>query len=73
MLTIAETAKLFGLPVYFVRSKVNAGEVVAVKAGRKFLVNVLKFEEYLNTHRVPLENKPTQAASVRPIEIRRRA
>ena len=49
MRTIKETAALFGLPVHFVRQKVNAGEVVAVRAGKKFLVNVDRFLEYLNS------------------------
>ena len=48
MLTIRETAALFNLPVHFVRQKVNSGEVVAVRAGRKFLVNVERFADYLN-------------------------
>lgn len=49
MAGIKETAELFGLPVHFVRCKVASGEVVAVRAGKRFLVNVDKFAEYLNT------------------------
>ena len=49
METIKRTAEIFGLPVHFVRCKVASGEVVAVRAGRRFLVNVDKFAEYLNT------------------------
>lgn len=48
METIKRTAEIFGLPVHFVREKVNSGEVVAVRAGNKYLVNVDKFAEYLN-------------------------
>ncbi len=48
METIKTTAELFNLPVHFVRQKVNSGEVVAVRAGRKYLVNVEKFAEFLN-------------------------
>ena len=54
MRTIAETAELFHLPIHFVRQKVNAGEVVAVRAGRKFLVNVEKFSEFLNGELSPM-------------------
>lgn len=50
METIKNTAKLFGLSEYFIRQKVLSGEIVAVKAGCKYLVNVDKFAEYLNTH-----------------------
>ncbi len=53
---IRKTAELFGLPVHFVRSKVASGEVVAVRAGRKFLVNVDRFAEYLNTATVQTES-----------------
>lgn len=53
---IKKTAELFGLPVHFVRSKVASGEVVAVRAGRKFLVNVDRFAEYLNTSTVQPES-----------------
>ena len=42
METIKRIAEIFGLPVHFVRAKVASGEVVAVRAGRKFLVNVQK-------------------------------
>lgn len=49
METIKAAAKLLGLPEHFVRQKVISGEIVAVKAGSKYLVNVDKFIEYLNT------------------------
>lgn len=66
---IRKTAELFGLPVHFVRSKVASGEVVAVRAGRRFLVNVDKFAEYLNTSTVQPESgtEPHSAARVSPI------
>lgn len=57
--TIAKTAELLGLPVYFVRQKVKSGEVVAVTAGRKTFVNVDKFIEYLNTATVKPTNTDT--------------
>lgn len=58
--TIKETAKLLGLPEYFVRQKVKSGEIVAISAGRKMLVNVDRFIEYLNSATQPPEkNEPT--------------
>lgn len=48
METIKATAQLFNLPVHFIRSMVNSGEIVAVKAGNRYLVNVDKLAEYLN-------------------------
>lgn len=50
MATIEETAKLFGLPTYLVRTKAKSGEIVAIKAGNKILINVDRFADYLNTH-----------------------
>ena len=55
METIRKTAEIFGLPVHFVRTKVSSGEVVAVRAGRRFLVNVDKFAEYLNSSTIQPE------------------
>lgn len=54
--TIKKTAQLFGLPEYFVRQKAISGEIVAVKAGRKYLINVDRFAEYLNTHTEQTDN-----------------
>lgn len=54
MRTIAETAEIFHLPVHFVRQKVNAGEVVAVRAGKKFLINIEKFADFLNGELAPM-------------------
>lgn len=70
METIKKTAEIFGLPEYFVRKKVLSGEVVAVKAGRKFLVNVDKFAEYLNTHTLTAPPEPEETvAGIRPVPV----
>ena len=62
METIAKTAEILGLPEYFVRTKVKSGEIVAVRAGRKTLVNVTWFKMYLNTHTLADEVKPSVTA-----------
>ncbi len=69
METISNTAKLFGLPVYFVKTKVLSGEIVAVKAGRKTLVNVEKFAEYLNTHKVEPKHDEATVYDIKPINL----
>ena len=69
MRTIKETAELFGLPVHFVRQKVNDGEIVAVRAGRRFLVNVDKFAEYLNTCTISQESE-ADSGKIQPIALR---
>lgn len=74
MESIKRTAEIFGLPVHFVRSKVSSGEVVAVRAGRRFLVNIDKFAEYLNSSTIAPELKSdeaTKGSRVYPIELRR--
>ena len=49
MLSIRETAKATGLPEYFLRELVANNEICFVKAGRKYLINIDKLIEYLNT------------------------
>lgn len=62
---IKQTAVILNLPVHFVRSKVASGEVVAVRAGRRILVNVDKFIEYLNGSTIQAESE--KATRVMPI------
>ena len=69
MRTIKETAELFDLPLHFVRQKVSSGEVVAVRAGRRFLVNVDKFAEYLNTCTISQESE-ADSGKIQPIALR---
>lgn len=69
METIKATAALFNLPVHFVRQKVSAGEVVAVRAGKKFLVNVDRFKEYLESNTIQPE-KQNEPVGITPIKIR---
>ncbi len=69
METIKKTAKLFGLPEHFVRKKILDGEIVAVKAGCKYLVNVDKFAEYLNTCTAGAEH-PENASGIAPIPVK---
>ena len=68
MRTIKETAELFSLPLHFVSQKVSSGEVVAVRAGRRFLVNIDKFAEYLNTCTISQESKAD--SGIQPIALR---
>lgn len=67
METIKRTAELFGLPVHFVRTKVASGEVVAVRAGKRFLVNVDKFAEYLNSSTICAQSLPN--GKIKPINL----
>lgn len=70
MATINATAKMFGLSPYFVRQKVRSGEVVAVKSGRKYLVNVDKFADYLNSCTVGADDPQEIAVNgIQPVPI----
>lgn len=69
MANIKETAHIFGLPVHFVRQKVKSGEVVAVTAGRCYLVNVDKFAEYLNSNTLAAPPEP-EHLGITPIKAR---
>ncbi len=73
METITTTAEILHLPVHFVREKVKNGEVVAVKAGRRYLVNIDKFIEYLNGCTAPNQSRSTESKAPRivPITLRR--
>lgn len=73
METIKNTAKLFGLPEHLVRQKVLSGEVVAISAGRRYLVNVDKFAEYLNSNKISAPNerdKSVEQSGIRPIPVK---
>ena len=69
METIDNTAKLFGLPKHFVRQKVLNGEIVAVTAGSRYLVNVDKFAEYLNTATIQQEQETQTLGKIQPIRL----
>lgn len=65
MATIKETAEMFGLAVHRVREMVNSGEIVAVRAGSKFLVNVDRLAEYLNTNTIDGTKEKQSGSSTR--------
>ena len=49
MLSIKETAKVTGIAEYNIRQLVAGNKICFVKAGKKYLINLEKFVEYLNT------------------------
>ena len=49
MLPIKETAQVTGIAEHNIRQLVAGNNICLVKAGRKFLINLEKFVEYLNT------------------------
>lgn len=71
METIDKTAELTGLPKTLIRRKVLSGEIVAIKSGAKYLVNVDKLIEYLNTAKIEPEKEPEKADTsvIKPIPV----
>lgn len=72
MATIRDTAKIFGLPEHLVRQKVLSGEVVATSAGRRYLVNVDRFADYLNSNKLSASDErdePAERSGIRPIPV----
>jgi excisionase family DNA binding protein len=69
MLTIEETAKTFNLPKNFIRQAVLDGRIIHVKAGKKFLINAQKVEDWLNTGGTPAPSTPQSKIEgvVRPL------
>jgi len=67
METISNTAKLTGLAEHHVRQLVLTGKIVAVKAGKKYLININKLIEYLNTATIQPEEQPS--AGINPIRL----
>lgn len=49
MRTIKETALIIGLAETYIRGLVINNKIVHVKSGKKYLINLEKFVEYLNT------------------------
>ena len=49
MLTIKETATQTGLAEHFIRHLAIKNEIVHIRCGKKYLINLEKFIEYLNT------------------------
>ncbi len=70
MLTIKETAKEFNLPEHFVRQTVLSGRCVAVRAGKKYLVNANKFSEFLNTSTVEQNENIVQQAGIMKVPVK---
>lgn len=58
MRTIKEVAAETGLAVYHVRRLCKEGKVVAILSGSKYLINLDKLIEYLNTGEPQKQEEP---------------
>ncbi len=70
METINKTAEITGLSKHFIRQKAISGEIVCVKAGNKYLINIDKLIEYLNSGDT-LQPAPTVSdCGIKPIPVK---
>lgn len=60
--TLKETAELTGLSYGFLRQKALNSEIVAVRAGRKFLINIDRLIDYLNGESISAYQQEEAAA-----------
>ncbi len=72
MATIDKAAEITGLPKHLIRTKAKSGEIVAVNAGKKYLINIDKLIEYLNTSTIDTRDEHTEPAQCRitPVSVR---
>lgn len=70
MKTIDDTAVLLGLPKHWVRQKVLNGEIVAVKSGKRYLVNVDKLIEYLNSNTLTSTEETVSHGGIKPVPVK---
>ena len=50
MAGIRETARIFGLAEHFIRELAKSGKIICIRAGNRYLINVDRLAEFLNTH-----------------------
>lgn len=69
MLTIKETAEKTGLAEHFIRGLAISNQIVHVRCGKKYLVNLEKLIEYLNSSKGEDCKEPSDTKfSIRPIK-----
>lgn len=69
METINKAAEITGLSKYCIRQKAVNGEIVCVKAGNKYLINIDKLIEYLNNGDKQ-NTAPVSENGIKPIPVK---
>ncbi|MDE6788474.1 MAG: helix-turn-helix domain-containing protein [Ruminococcus sp.] len=70
METINKAAEITGLSKHFIRQKAVNGEIVCVKAGNKYLINVDRLIEYLNNGHTLKPAPPVSESGIKPIPVK---
>lgn len=69
METINKAAEITGLSKYFIRQKAVNGEIVCVKSGNKYLINMDKLIDYLNKGDKQ-NTAPVSENGIKPIPVK---
>lgn len=70
METINKAAEITGLSKHFIRQKAVNGEIVCVKAGNKYMINIDRLIEYLNNGDTPKPAPTVSESSIKPIPVK---
>lgn len=65
MLGIKETAIELNLAQHFIRELAKSGKIVCVKAGNRYLINVDRLIEFLNTNTLGADEEETLSVNFR--------
>lgn len=67
---IKDAARISGLPEHMIRNKVLSGELVAISSGRRYLVNMDKLFEYLNSNKLEKTAEQVLASGITAIPVK---
>ncbi|MDE5936420.1 MAG: helix-turn-helix domain-containing protein [Ruminococcus sp.] len=70
METINKAAEITGLSKHFIRQKAVNGEIVCIRAGNKYLINIDKLIEYFNKGDLSAPAPPVSESSIKPIPVK---
>lgn len=69
MLTIKETAQKTGVAAYQIRQLAIGNQIVHVRCGRKILINLEKFVDFLNSSTGIPEDVPQNKFNISPVKV----
>ena len=70
METINKAAEIMGLSKHFIRQKAVNGEIVCIRAGNKYLINIDKLIEYLNKGDLSAPAPTVSESGIKPIPVK---
>jgi len=70
MKTVVETAKLTGVAKHRIRTLALSGEIVHLRAGKKILINLDKFIEFLNSANGAVSTEQEKLGDIKKIPVK---